>query len=147
MYNINPYQMPNFNYSYPQKMEIIHVSGKQGAEQFKMLPNSNALLLDDTQPVVWLSKTDGTGLQTLIPYDITEHIEKPPVRLEDIEARLNNIERMLYHESNESVINEQNQSTDSRTGKADSLFTESSKAIADEYDRKPKSKRAVLPEM
>lgn len=144
-----PVQPMNFG-SYPQKYEIIHVSGKAGAEAFKMLPNSNALLLDDTQPIVWLSKTDGTGIHTLIPYDIKEHVEEAKSEYSTLEQRLNELERRLsIYESNSSAFIEQisNQSADISTSKADSEFTESAKAIANEYDRKSKSKRSVSAEM
>ena len=94
----NPYGGP-----YVQQMQqpvqpcsITKVSGENGAKAFNMAPNSSALLLDETAPLVWLKTTDGAGYPTLTPYTITPYQAAPPVdvnslvhRIEALEAKLN----------------------------------------------------------
>lgn len=77
------------------RTEIIHVNGGEGARALQMLPNSQALLLDDTAPLVWLAQTDGAGYKTVTPYDITPHVQEEPVDMKTIEERLERIERMM----------------------------------------------------
>ena len=89
MYNPPYFQSPFL------KTEIIHVNGENGAMALQMLPNSQALLLDDTAPLVWLAQTDGAGYKTVTPYDITPHEKKDPVDIKSIEERLDRIERMM----------------------------------------------------
>ena len=80
----------------PQPCSITKVSGENGAKAFGMAPNSSALLLDETAPLVWLKTTDGAGYPTLTPYTITPYQAAPPVdvnslvqRIEALEAKLN----------------------------------------------------------
>lgn len=81
----------------PRKTEIIHVNGQNGAQAFQMLPNSQALLLDDTAPIIWLAQTDGAGYKTVTPYTVTPYQPEPEVNLKDIDARLRKIEEEMSH--------------------------------------------------
>ena len=52
-YNQNNFMSPNnFGYRIP-KYEIIKVNGEAGARNFRMAPNSSALLADETAAIVW----------------------------------------------------------------------------------------------
>ena len=84
----NPYQIP-------RKMEIVRVNGQNGAQAFQMMPNSQALLLDDTAPIVWLAQTDGAGYKTVTPYTITPYQPEPEISMKDIDARLKRIEEII----------------------------------------------------
>ena len=42
-----------------QRMEIVRVNGENGARAYQMPPSSNALLLDEANPLVWLVQTAG----------------------------------------------------------------------------------------
>ena len=88
------YNPPYFQNPYI-RTEIIHVNGEEGAKALQMMPNSQALLLDDTAPLVWLAQTDGAGYKTVTPYDIKPHETKKPVDMKDLEERLDRIERMM----------------------------------------------------
>ena len=92
---VNPPQIP-------RKTEIIHVNGENGARALQMLPNSQALLLDDTAPLVWLAQTDGAGYKTVTPYTIAPYQPEPEVNLKDIDERLKKIEEEVknYAKSN-----------------------------------------------
>ena len=83
-----------------QKMEIIKVNGEAGAKAFRMAPNSSALLLDDTAPIVWLVTTDGAGYLTTIPYRIEEIKPEPPADWKAINERLSKLEEAFNGQSN-----------------------------------------------
>lgn len=85
---------------FPQygQQNIIKVNGENGARAYQMMPNSSALLLDETQPVIWLVQTDGAGYKTCTPYTI-KPFEKPE---NELEMRVRKIEEMLYAKSNSS---------------------------------------------
>ena len=76
----------NFNNPYVSapRYELIKVNGEAGARNFKMAPNSATLLLDETAPIVWLVQTDGSGLITPTPFDITVHQQAPQVDLNNL---------------------------------------------------------------
>ena len=80
-------------YSQLNKQEIVKVNGEGGAKAYQMPPNSSALLLDETQPIIWLKTTDGAGYPAISAYNIEPYapetvsnndIEKRVKRLEDI---------------------------------------------------------------
>lgn len=92
----------------PVKMEVVRVHGEEGAKAFSMGPNSSVLLLDETQPVVWLKTTDGASYPTVTGYAIAPLVQDPKVvdvqkpvetvqeTIEDrILARLDRLERMI----------------------------------------------------
>lgn len=100
MYNTQqfyPYQ--NFTQpQFPKRTEIIHVNGKNGAQAFQMVPNSQALLLDDTAPIIWLAQTDGAGYKTLTPYTITPYQPEPEISIKDLDNRLKKLEEVMSNE-------------------------------------------------
>lgn len=105
-YNYNPTFPQYGNYSFqanqqmPQHYSIIRVKGENGARCIQMLPNSETLLLDTTQPIVWLAQTDGAGYLSLTPFDVSQHKDLPTVDLRNIEERLTRLEGMLNEQSN-----------------------------------------------
>ena len=91
----NPYMQNSYMQRFqnqPQQHQIIHVNGENGAKSFRMMPNSQALLLDDTAPIVWLCQSDGAGYHTVTPYTITPY-EQP--REVDYMAVLNGFDERL----------------------------------------------------
>lgn len=91
---------------YPQRAvpgqgySIIKVNGRNGAEMFQMPPNSQALLLDETMPIVWLAQTDGAGYKSLSPYKIEPYQPETPVDTKSLEARLARVEEWINGQSN-----------------------------------------------
>ena len=84
------------------KTEIPRVSGKSGAENLPMGPDSTVLAVDESYTsglLVWFIQTDGTGRKTMIAdYDMTPHVhEDPPdfkkmqTLMEDMASRLDNV--------------------------------------------------------
>lgn len=80
--------------------DIIQVNGEAGARNFRMAPNSTALLLDKTASIIWLAQTDGTGYLTVTPYDIAPHVNVPPIDVNDLASRVTKIEELLNDKSN-----------------------------------------------
>ena len=100
----------------PRKTEIIHVNGKNGVDAFQMLPNSQALLLDDTAPIVWLVQTDGAGYKTSTPYSVTPYQPEPEIDLKDIDSRLRKIEEVINNaKSNASSTKKQSNKQQSQS--------------------------------
>lgn len=108
MYN----QYPFGNYPYTpmngvtdmygsQSTNVIKVNGREGANEFKMRPNCSALLLDQSQPIVWFKQTDGAGYPTVTGYKLTP-LENPENELAGIQnavaslsVRLDKLEKEL----------------------------------------------------
>ena len=89
------------------RQEIIKVNGKNGAEAYQMMPNSQALLLDETAPIVWLVQTDGAGYKTISAFDLTPHEEiNTNSTLKNLEERLKKVEEQLSRSTNN--VNESN---------------------------------------
>lgn len=78
-----------------QRMEIIRVNGEGGARAYQMPPSSNALLLDEANPLVWLVQTDGAGYKTVTPYTITPYQTAPAPDLGSLEQRIARLEEMI----------------------------------------------------
>ena len=77
------------------RFEIIHVNGENGARAFRMAPNSNALLMDDTAPIIWLCQSDGAGYHTVTPYSISPFQAEAPVDARALEKRVADLEAAL----------------------------------------------------
>lgn len=84
---INPYLNPS--------IQIVQVSGENGARAYQMPPNSSTLLLDNTDSLVWLVQTDGAGYKTITPYTITPYVPEPPVDVKTLEDRIAALEVMF----------------------------------------------------
>lgn len=86
--------------NYYNQNQIINVNGENGARAYQMMPNSSALLLDTSAPIIWLAQTDGAGYKSLTAYDITPHKEPEPINYNDIISRLEKVEEKLNEQSN-----------------------------------------------
>jgi len=103
----NPYQ----NYMTPQtntqKLEIVRVNGRNGAETFQMPPNSSTLLLDESNPVVWLCTTDGAGYKTITPYNVTPYKDPKEINFSSLEERIKKLEEIVNDKSHsKDVVND-----------------------------------------
>jgi len=81
--------------------QIIKVHGENGARMYQLPPNSSALLLDETCPLIYLVQTDGAGYKTVNAYKIEPFVPEPEPDLEDIIQRLTRLEKK-YGESHNS---------------------------------------------
>ena len=97
MINNNMGQPRMMGSQYLPHMQVIKVNGEAGARNLRMAPNSSALVLDETAPIVWYAQTDGTGYLTVTPFDITPHQAQPPVNLNDLVQRVNKLQEALIN--------------------------------------------------
>lgn len=80
---------------YAPHMEVVRVNGRNGADAFRMGPNSSALLLDVSGLIVWAVTTDGAGYKTVMPYDISPHRDAPAPDFASLEERITRLEGIL----------------------------------------------------
>ena len=81
------------------RYEVIQVNGENGARAFAMAPNSSALLMDATAPIVWLCTTDGAGYLTVSPFSIAPYQPEKPVDVKTLEERIERLEAKLSEQS------------------------------------------------
>lgn len=118
MYNaFNNYNSPYINpvttgYSYSNgfsqsRQEIIKVNGEAGARAYQLAPNSSILLLDESQPLVWLKVTDGAGYPTITPYKIEPYTPETSdtfaTKANELETRIKRIEEIINESDNFNV--------------------------------------------
>ena len=97
--------LQNIQQSPLTKQEVVKVNGRPGAEAYTLAPDSSALLLDTSAPIVWLVQTDGAGYKSILPYDITPHEEKPPEdKYKSLEERIKKLEEAINGKPNTSNV-------------------------------------------
>lgn len=94
MYN-NPYQAYMPMQPMGASQQVIRVNGENGARTLAMPPNSSALVLDETAPLVWLCVTDGAGYKTVTPYSISVYKPETTPTMKEISERLARLEARL----------------------------------------------------
>ena len=88
--------------TYQQPQEVLQVNGENGANSLNLPPNSSALALDTTAPVVWLIKTDSAAYRTAIPYKIEPLQQAQSTTLNELEARIERLEGMITNDKSDS---------------------------------------------
>ena len=91
------YQPMNYNYT---KQQVIRVNGENGAKAYLMPPDSSALLLDESAPLVWLTQTDGAGYKTVSAYKIEPYVPEPQPDMVTLLKKINELEERLSEQSN-----------------------------------------------
>lgn len=81
--------------------QITRVNGRNGADAFRMAPNSSILLMDENDPIVWLKQTDGAGYATVTPYTVAPYQAAAPVDVNSLEDRVRRLEEMLSGKSDD----------------------------------------------
>lgn len=87
------------NQNMPQNTsKIDRVNGREGAEAYFLMPNSEVLLLDTTKPIVWLKQTDSAGYGTVTGFNVVPLKENADMSQNDyseLERRITEIEQLL----------------------------------------------------
>lgn len=91
----------------PQQCQITRVNGKNGADAYRLAPNSAILLLDEADPIVWLKTTDGAGYATTTPYAITPYQPAPAVDVQSLESRVKRLEDAINAKSDDAAVKPQ----------------------------------------
>ena len=90
-----------------QTFQITRVNGRNGADAFRMAPNSSILLMDENDPIVWLKQTDGAGYATVTPYTVTPYQAAQPVDVTSLESRVKRLEDMINAKSDDADVKQQ----------------------------------------
>ena len=88
----------------PYSQQIIKVNGINGANAYQLLPNSSALLLDETSPKLFLVQTDGAGYKNITAYQLIPCEEEKQPTINDILERISKLEELInakYNTSND----------------------------------------------
>ena len=92
---------------------VTKVNGRAGADSFNMPPNSDDILLDLNNPLIYFVQTDGAGYKTITPYDISPHKEvQPEERYKALEDRIARLEERLNNGKPNNKPNEPRQHND-----------------------------------
>lgn len=96
-----PYGAQNsvFNAANAINGTVLKVSGKNGANALNLAPNTNALALDETAPILWYISADSAGYKTLTPYDIAPHKDLQAQITTDLETRVKRLEELINDKS------------------------------------------------
>lgn len=105
------YGYGNYGYmpSYAQQTapcQITRVNGRNGADAYRLAPNSSILLLDENDPLVWLKTTDGAGYPTVTPYTITPYQPEPTVDMNSLENRVKKLEDIINGKSDNAAVDQ-----------------------------------------
>ena len=98
----NQYQVPQMQRWNLPHYETPLLNGRMDANNFPMGPNSSIILPDAHEDIVWWIRTDNNGNKNVIPWDINLHQDPKPVDLNDIQARLANVEEWINAKQNKS---------------------------------------------
>ena len=82
----------------PQQMQkhVVKVNGRAGADSYQLAPNSDDILLDQNDPIMYFVQTDGAGYKTVTPFDISPHKEiNRDEQYKTLEARISKLEEAL----------------------------------------------------
>lgn len=90
-----PYQAPQFQSQILPPQQILTANGKASVDALKMSPNSSALIADSTAPIIWKCVSDSLGNVTAEAWDITRHVDTPPVDMKSLEERISHLEKMM----------------------------------------------------
>lgn len=84
--------------------ELLKVRGEESVRNFKMAPNSETILVDETAPLVWYVQTDSSGYLSAVPYLITLYKpeEAPQVDINELAARVKQLEENYVQQSDAS---------------------------------------------
>lgn len=116
---LNPYQT-RFNAlqnDFQQRYEIVKVNGENGARAFNLPPNSSILLLDETQPIVWLKMTDGAGYPTIKAYNIIPVETQTQTDVIGLEARIKRLENYINEQSNNANVKQKSKNNEQLVSK------------------------------
>ena len=92
---VNPYGTYNTMTVQAPRRTIDRVHGRQGAEMYSMGPDSDAIVLDENDPLMWFIQTDSAGYKKIQPYDIKPHEDEPVPDAKSIDERLNSFDERI----------------------------------------------------
>ena len=102
---------------YQQSFQITKVNGENGAKAFQMPPNSSIILLDESNPKVYIKETDGASYPKLSVYklvpdtdtEIKDENDKSKEQIKKLEERIAVLERFVTNSKAIAAKNEAKQ--------------------------------------
>ena len=99
---------------YQQSFQITKVNGENGAKAFQMPPNSSIILLDESNPKVYIKETDGASYPKLSVYklvpdtdtEIKDNEDKSKEQIKKLEERIAVLERFVTNSKAIAAKNE-----------------------------------------
>ena len=104
---------------YQQSFQITKVNGENGAKAFQMPPNSSIILLDESNPKVYIKETDGASYPKLSVYklvpdedlirteaEIKDKNDKSKEQIKKLEERIAVLERFVTNSKAIAAKNE-----------------------------------------
>ena len=82
----------NFSWNSAGSVHIPRVHGEVGATQYSLPPNSDILLMDDSNPIVYLKSTDAAGYGTVSKWAIQEIKDPEPADFNALTNRMSQLE-------------------------------------------------------
>ena len=76
-------------------VHVPRVHGDAGAKQYALPANSDMLLLDDTNPIVYLKSTDAAGYGTISKWAVEEIKDPEPADINAIGSRIDGLESKM----------------------------------------------------
>lgn len=85
---------------FPSQNYYFNVNGYEGAKQFQCAPNQTVLLIDTTQPYIYMKCANQMGQCTMRIFEMREVAESPEQKKENekfasIEAKIAHLEELL----------------------------------------------------
>jgi len=103
----NPYQ------PYMNNQQIIRVNGENGARAYQMMPNSSALLLDESAPRLFLASTDGAGYKSISAYKLEPYESPSEISLSSLAERIEKLEQEILNNAKSNTSNVKRKPTES----------------------------------
>lgn len=118
--NVFPrFNTTNFGNNILPHYELIKVKNEESARNFRMGPNSDALLLDEREPILYHVQTDGAGYVDVMSYDLVPRMKTQPIDVNLLAQRIAQLEETINARQSNSQPNKQkkqrNTSTDIST--------------------------------
>ena len=98
-----------------QAKHVTKVNGRAGADNYQLPPNSDDILLDMNDPVIYFVQTDGAGYKTITSYDISIHKDvNPQDQFKALEDRIIKLEEEVRNGKSNYRFNDQRSKSEQR---------------------------------
>ena len=98
-----------------QPKHVTKVNGRAGAENYQLSPNSDDILLDLNEPIIYFIQTDGTGYKSITAYDILPHKEVTQQdQFKSLEDRIAKLEEEMRNGKSNYRSNDQRSKSEQR---------------------------------
>ena len=98
-----------------QPRHITKVNGRAGADNYQLPPNSDDILLDMNNPVIYFVQSDGAGYKTVTLYDISPHKDvNPQDQFKALEDRIAKLEEEIRNGKSNYRSNDQRSKSEQR---------------------------------